>query len=180
MSNEETVVSLSQLLSKHVWFDSVGVDKFGKLVVYISESTKEIMAAIPDKFENKRVVWQYASSKSEVVAAKYAVAYKPAYHTPEFQITKPLTDTVKILNTYSKILEEPESEKELNINFLISELDRLEKLCGSRVLQDLFYEVHDGKNSVTTLKNKFPEIYDDVLDLYEEFGFDIMYNELDG
>ena len=176
MSNEETVAGLAQLLSKHVWFDSVDVDKFGKLVVYISESTREIMAAIPDKFENKRVVWQYASSKSEVLKKKYGTQYKSEFHVTPVWI-KP--DLVKVKAEFD-LPKYTESEVEPDVKFLISELDRLEKLCGSRVLQDLFYEVHDGKNSVTTLKSKFPEVYDDVLDLYEEFGFDIMYNELDG
>jgi hypothetical protein len=173
MSNDETISGLTQLLSNHSWFNGVGVDNFGKLIVYVSHATLEIMNAIPDKFENKRVVWQYASSKSEVVAAKYAVVYKPTYHNAPIYVPN-------IIPVDQPLPKYTESDIEPDLKFLISELDRLEKLCGSRVLQDLFYEVHDGKNSVTTLKNKFPEIYDDVLDLYEEFGFDIMYNELDG
>jgi len=174
MTNEKSIEELSNLLSKNGWFDSVRVDSFGKMVVFVHYCNLDVMKSIPDRFEGKQVVWQYASSKPEIVRSKYATTYKSDYN-----FVPSVTQLINIPK-YIEINHPINEDKELDINFLISELDRLEKLCGSNILQNIFYEVHDGKNAVTNLKTNFPEIYDDMLDLYEEFGFDIIYGELDG
>ena len=174
MTNEELISGLTKLLSKNGWFDSVGFNKFGKMVVFIHYTTSEVMQAIPDKFEGKYVLSQFASTKPEVLRAKYNTTYKPEYH-----YTPSVTELVNVTKL-AVIDQETNEDKELDVEFLIRELDRLEKKCGSRALQDIFYEVHDGKNAVTKLSLVYPEIYHDVLDLYEEFGFDNIFNELDG
>jgi hypothetical protein len=69
---------------------------------------------------------------------------------------------------------------ESSIETLTDELDRLEKICGSNILQDIFYETHDGKNAVTNLRAKFPDVHQGLLELYAQYGFDTIYNELDG
>lgn len=168
MTNEEHIAGLTRLLSKNDWFDSVGVDQFGKLIVFVHFLTKEVMESIPDQFESKRVVYQFSNSKSSVVKSKYATEYKPAFHNTPIYVPKSIP---VIIDKF---------EKDPDIKFLISELNRLENICGSNILQDLFYEIHDGKNAVTKLSVKYPEVYDDLLDLYDEFGFDIIYGELDG
>jgi hypothetical protein len=68
----------------------------------------------------------------------------------------------------------------LDINLLIKELDRLEKICGSNPLQDIFYEIHDGDNCVTNLSIKYPDVSSSMRRLYDEYGFDVIYEELDG
>lgn len=76
--------------------------------------------------------------------------------------------------------EEEERQLELSVRALTDELDRLERLCGSNILQDIFYEVHDKTNAVTNLSAKFPEVRGRVEKLYDKYGFDIIYEELDG
>jgi hypothetical protein len=174
MTNEERIAGLTKLLSKNGWFDSVGINTFGKMVVFVHYINSEVMQSVPDKYEDKYVVTQFTTTRSEVLKAKYNTTY-----TPEYYYAPSVTAVVNIPQ-HIEINQVPNEDKELDVNFLISELDRLEKICGSRTLQDIFYEVHDGKNAVTNLKTSFPEVYDDILDLYEEFGFDIIYNELDG
>lgn len=71
-------------------------------------------------------------------------------------------------------------ELELSVRALTDELDRLEKLCGSNVLQDVFYEVHDGENAVTNLSARYPEVRRRVQKIYDKYGFDVIYEELDG
>jgi hypothetical protein len=68
----------------------------------------------------------------------------------------------------------------VNLHYLLSELDRLEKICGSNLLQDIFYEVHDGKNAVTNYGSKFPEVKNAIQVLYHTYGFDAIYEEIDG
>jgi hypothetical protein len=72
------------------------------------------------------------------------------------------------------------TQEEVNIDDLISDLDDLEDICGSNVLQDIFYEVHDGKNAVTNWSSKFPEVRIALDKLYSTYGFDLIYEELDG
>lgn len=175
ISNEKRIVSLTKQLSTNDWFDSIQMDEFGKMVVFVRYATKDVMDCIPDKFEDKRVVWQYANSKPELVKAKYNSITTPAYnYTPSFT---QIVDNFKYVDI--NVLAVSEAD-DVDIKFLISELDRLEKICGSSTLQSIFYEVHDQKNAVTKFQENFPEIYDDMLDLYEEFGFDLIYDELDG
>jgi hypothetical protein len=69
---------------------------------------------------------------------------------------------------------------ENDIGELIDELSRLEKICGSNTLQDIFYEIHDGKNAVTNLSDRYPLIKGSLQSLYDEYGFDVIYEELDG
>ncbi len=68
----------------------------------------------------------------------------------------------------------------LDLRELIKELDHLEKMCGSNIMQDIFYETHDGINAVTNLSSKFPDVRREMENLYEQYGFDIIYEELDG
>lgn len=75
---------------------------------------------------------------------------------------------------------EQERQLELSVRALTDEIDRLERICGSNILQDIFYEIQDGKNAVTNLSAKFPEVRARMQKLYDKYGFDIIYEELDG
>jgi hypothetical protein len=72
------------------------------------------------------------------------------------------------------------TQPDLDINYLIKELDRLERICGSNHMQDIFYEVHDQDNAVTNLSSKFPDVRRRMESLYKKYGFDIIYEEMDG
>jgi hypothetical protein len=77
-------------------------------------------------------------------------------------------------------VEEPREITGADIAYLVQELDRLEKMCGTNILQDIFYEVHDGPNAITNLSSKFPDVRKTLDLLYKDFGFDVIYEELDG
>lgn len=72
------------------------------------------------------------------------------------------------------------ANNDVNLRDLIDELDTLESVCGPNILNDIFYEVHDGKNAVTNLSMKYPEVRSRMEKLYSEYGFDVVYEELDG
>lgn len=82
--------------------------------------------------------------------------------------------------TRDLVAEEEERQLELSVRALTDELDKLERLCGSNILQDIFYEVHDKGNAVTNLSAKFPEVRQRMEKLHDKYGFDIIYEELDG
>jgi len=68
----------------------------------------------------------------------------------------------------------------LDENHLIKELDYLESLCGSKIMQDIFYEVHDGTNAVTNFSSTFPTARTLMENLYNTYGFDLIYDNMDG
>ena len=77
--------------------------------------------------------------------------------------------------------------KEINLDDILSarqrlvkEIERLESMCSKYILQDIFYEIHDGKNAITNLSFKFPEIKSLMENLYKTYGFDKIYKELEG
>lgn len=58
-------------------------------------------------------------------------------------------------------------------------ITNLKKDCSSSILEEIFYEVHDGDNSVTNQSWKHPKIREQLEKLYNEYGFELMYNNID-
>lgn len=72
------------------------------------------------------------------------------------------------------------SEEDKSLSHLIAELDKLERQCGSNTLQDIFYEIHDGNNAVTEWSKRYPDVRKTLEKLYQQYGFDVIYEEMDG
>jgi hypothetical protein len=170
---------LHYLFKDRDWFDSVGVEKHGRPTVYIKYSCEETLYDIPDYVGGRQVLSHFASSKG---AREVELTFRPH----EDNIPIPLTN--KIPDVADEVeLEDPDGTVELPSSFLeydltglCKELDRLEKQCGSNCLQDIFYEVHDGRNAVTNNSARYPEVRSSLEKLYKEYGFDVIYEELDG
>lgn len=171
--NKNVLIDYSTLTQKYStkdWFSHVDIDHLQRFVIYVKFMNEETMA-IPDKCDGRRVVVTFAVSDPKVLKAKYGT---------------PKTLGELHLGTYSppfavsKVKEEEDFMEESDIDDLIFELDRLEKLCGSKALQDIFYEVHDKKNAVTDVSGKYPYVRSCMDKLYNNFGFDVIYEELDG
>jgi len=162
--NEELQQFVSTL-DQYDWFCDVEFDKFNRFVVYVHEYDINFIKDVPQKIGGYHVLFHFAASQSN----NHATTVKPL----AISIVAP----VVVKEVPPAPVEETEST---DLSFLISELDRLEKVCGSNILQDIFYEVHDGKNAVTNLAARYPEVKEDMSALYEEFGFDLIYEELDG
>lgn len=170
MDTNKAITQLTQLYSNKDWFSHVDTDHLKRYVIYVKYMSEETMA-IPDTYEGTRVTVAFAASDPKVLKAKYG--------TP-----KTLSEVRAELYPASVVVPKPEVEKETfeesDVDDLIFELDRLERLCGSKALQDIFYEVHDGKNAVTNVSDKFPYVRSCMDKLYNNFGFDVIYEELDG
>lgn len=159
--NEELQQFVSTL-DQYDWFCDVEFDRYNRFVVYVYEFDINFIGSMPQMIGGYHVLFHYAASQSN-----------------QYSGSKPV---VPVVPTTIVIKEDPpvEESESADLEFLISELDRLEKICGSNILQDIFYEVHDGKNAITNLASRFPEVKESLEKLYDEYGFDLIYEELDG
>ena len=159
MDKTNALNKLREMFKDQDWYYDVGIEEFGRLVVYCNYMNIEVLTAVPDSIDGTDVLTWFAAYKQ---AGKEKYADNQTKMTPVKQVEV-----------------EPE-EEEVDMKLLIKELDRLEKLCGSRTLQDIFYEVHDGPNAVTNLSARFPEVREGMQKLYKTYGFDLVYEEMDG
>lgn len=160
MNINEVLDSLRQSFQDKKWYYDVGLDDFNRPTVYVHFMNHEVLSAVPNRVGDYDVNVHYAAYK--LVGRESYVQDLSAHnikHMPD--------DT------------EPEIE-EVDMAALVKELDRLERLCGSNILQDIFYETHDGPNAVTNLSMRFPDVREAVQKLYKVYGFDVIYDELDG
>jgi len=163
MNNE---VWLHEKFSGREWFHSVSRDQFGRLVVYVKFMNHETLNDIPLQLDKEHVLVHFMPPKNEVV--------------PQRQEETPIP-LVQFKMSEIEELDRDDLEDDLgDLDFLAQELDRLERVCGSNILQDIFYEVHDGKNAITNLSVRFPEVAASMQHLYDTYGFDVVYDELDG
>lgn len=172
MDTTEGLDLLARMCHGKDWFHQVGLDQFGRFVVYVNYLNLEVYAGVPDKIDGKTVLVHYASSK-EAQRDQFVGSVKRTIPPP-----LPVVEMDAIDITDEAELLEDESPPDLRS--LTIELDRLEKICGSNIMQDIFYEVHDGANAVTNLSVKFPEVRSGLEKLYQRYGFDVIYEEMDG
>lgn len=166
---EEDLKLLTETYQNYDWFHSVGVDSSKRYVIYVTRMGLDVWAAVPDKFQGVQVLCHFAGSKTsnpnQYVSPGVVVQANPV---------------VTLVSVEDEVEELPSSFLEADLSELCRELDRLEKQCGSNCLQDIFYEVHDGENAVTNLSAKYPDVRKGLEKLYDEYGFDVIYEELDG
>lgn len=167
---EEGLKLLTEMFQTYDWFHSVGVDSSKRYVVYVHRMGLDVWAAVPDKFQGVQLLCHFAGSKTST----------PNQYVSTPSITVQANPIVPIVSVEDEAEELPSSFLEADLSELCQELDRLEKQCGSNCLQDIFYEVHDGINAVTNLSAKYPDVRSALEKLYEEYGFDVIYEELDG
>lgn len=170
MEIQEGLKTLANKYSHQPWYDSVGLDKYGRYVVYVHTMNMEIMQTVEPSLDGKQVLIHYANSKPENMK-KYITEYN-WNRSGKIFLDKPVEqNNPKVADDVAE---------SINIDELIIELDRLERICGVHGLESIFYEVHDGKNAVTNLGAKYPEVKRSMQNLYDTYGFDIIYDELNG
>ena len=174
MDTTEGLDLLARMCHGKDWFNQVGLDQFGRFVVYVNYLNLDVYAEVPDKIDGKTVLVHYAYSKD---AHKDQFTGSVKKGPPPLPVVE--MDTIDIIDVTDDA-ELLEDESPPDLRSLTIELDRLEKICGSNIMQDIFYEVHDGQNAVTNLSAKFPEVRSGVEKLYQRYGFDVIYEEMDG
>lgn len=146
------------------WFRDIGLNEWGVPTVYVNYMNSTVFQTVFEKssgltMDNPCI---YFASTLSLDTSKYVL-----------QIDKPQVSW--------EDGSEPDSDTEpglpdLNLS---EEVGKLRKVCGTNILSDIFYEVHDGKNAITNLSAKFPEIREALNNLYNLYGFDLVYEQVD-
>jgi hypothetical protein len=177
MDINEGMEYLRNLYKDKEWYHSVGLDQYGRIVVYIHFSTHETLRDIPDRVANKQVLTHFAASlcldPDKYVNRPTSRLFPVATGTLPPPIEDQIVDVVGSLSGGT-------DTQELSIRYLENELDRLERACGSNTLQDIFYEIKDAHNAVTNLSARYPEVRTSLERLFDQYGFDVIYENLDG
>lgn len=151
------------------WLYDIGTDQYGRYVVYANYINGEVEKCVPDRTpDGKQVLCHFAASLKA---------------SADQFIAKPQQSTLLVRSTVEEQpadTAEQDMELEQSVQELTDELDRLEKLCGANVLDLVFYEVHDQHNAVTNMSAKHPEVRRRMQKLYDRYGFDTIYEELEG
>lgn len=188
---DHLLTSLRHAYAGKDWFYDVGYDQYGRVVLYINFECHETIWDIPDKLEGKQVLVHFAASAPNAqreFVNKPQSKYIPM-HVPMSEVIKELGDPItwdvedaeyeKSIRQASPDTEEQDQELERRVQKLTEELDRLEKICGTNILADIFFEENDQVNAITNLSAKFPQVREKMHQLYQEYGFEILYNELE-
>lgn len=176
MDLNEGMEYLRNLYKDKEWYHSVGQDQYGRIVVYIHHSTHETLHDIPDRVANKQVLVHFAGSLG-LEPDKY-VNRPTSRFLPVATGTLPPPIEDQIVDVVGSL--SGDNTEELSIRYLENELDRLERVCGSNTLQDIFYEIKDAYNAVTNLSARYPEVRTALERLFDQYGFDVIYENLDG
>jgi hypothetical protein len=181
MDLKEGMEHLRNLYKDKEWYHSVGLDQYGRIVVYIHHSTHETLNDIPARVADKQVLVHFAGS---LFLDKDKYVNRPStfvHPMMELEGAARRADADGPADIVDMVDEAVGSQaEELSIRYLETELFRLEKLCGSNTLQDIFYEIKDQLNAVTNLSARYPEVRSALEKLYDQYGFDVIYENLDG
>ena len=181
MDLNEGMEHLRSLYKDKEWFHSVGQDQYGRIVVYIHHATHETLHDIPDRVANKQVLVHFAGSLC-LNKDQYVNTPTSTFSIAEFkQAVQEARDNGLDTGLLSTMDDETHDVfEDLSQRRLENELTRLEKVCGSNTLQDIFYEIRDAHNAVTNLSARYPDVRESLEKLYDQYGFDVIYENLDG
>lgn len=186
MDFNEGVEFLTNLFKGKDWFHSVGKDQYGRYVVYCHYMCHETLHNVPDQVGGKQVLTHFAAS---MLATRETFTTSPAPTLQKFELSaseliqKAREAQAQGIDTglLSTMDEDTHAVfEDLSVRHLEDELDKLEKICGSNCLQDIFYEIRDAHNAVTNHSVRYPEVRSRLEKLYNEYGFDVIYESLDG
>jgi hypothetical protein len=178
MEMQEGLTALKNLLGHYDWFHEVCVEGT-RYVVYAHRIGSDVEDRVPSSIMGRQVVVHFASAKlatreqfvenfSMVGIKRGELFFIGAPTSPATTYYAP-TDSDNEVDVPTGSLSE-----------LTEELENLEKMCGSNILSEIFFEVHDKHNAITNLSAKYPEVRQAMETLYEEYGFDVLYDNLDG
>lgn len=170
METNQSLIELAILFKDKKWFCDIELDDYNRYIIYNNYMNSEVLTSVPDKLNGKQVLLHFFSSK----VAKRENFINNASHIPFKKI-----ETNSKLEIIDDEIEELSSDHlENDLDDLLMELDRLHAICDNNTIQNIFFELHDGKNAITNLSVKYPKVRDSLKLLYEEYGFDIIHDEI--
>ncbi|HEY5267615.1 MAG TPA: hypothetical protein VII94_00595 [Candidatus Saccharimonadales bacterium] len=154
------------------WFHSMEQEVSGRIVVYVKYMDKEVLTGVPDTLDGKQVVVHFVGAK---LATREMFTDNPSMRH-SFVSSEPITTPVLVPDEVDAMTSVDEDK---SLSYLISELERLERQCGSNTLADIFFEIKDQGNAVTEWSKRYPDVRKDLETLYDSYGFDVLYEELE-
>lgn len=182
--------TLQQLYQNQPWFADVGTDQYGRFIVYMTEINHGSLNDVADYHNGKQVVVHFIAHK--LATREAYVAEKPTAHiettTEATELARSLLaksktypiDNPHLGSTMQSLFEETGEWEEVQAGVLKKTLGGLESQCGKRVLEDILYEVHDKDNAVSDLSSTYPAVRAIMNGLFDEFGFDVLHEEICG
>jgi hypothetical protein len=149
---QEDIRQLGEQLSAHEWFWGISTEH-DRYIVYADYINSAVEELVPQTYNGKQVLLHFSTNSN---------------------IRK-----LEFTNIPSVLAGSPIEIEEQEI-LLTEELETLEKRVGSEALQDLLFEVHDGDQALTHLSLKYPDVRDELEILYDRYGFDELYIEIEG
>lgn len=180
MSVDENEKWLLDQCMQQPWVHSVSKDQYGRYVVYVKYMDSGVV--VPDFTpDGKQVMCHFAVSATATANQFMNMPQTHILKTTEAKLynTDTVVSAVVVSDPTMDEVVGPEDE-EKSLRHLTNELDKLEKQCGSLTLQDIFYEIHDGPNAVTNMSGRYPDVRRGLSKLYQQYGFNVIYEELDG
>jgi hypothetical protein len=180
MSNSDFDLDwLQTLCANQDWYVGVEQVPYQRYVVYAEYIDSQVLRFVPDLTPSGKQVLCHFAASSKDSKTQYLNKVENSFALRKFVESSLPVDKNEV--EIDEIADTPEQEEalELNVRLLTDELDRLEKICGTNILGEIFFEVHDKENAVTNLGSKYPEVKQRMQKLYDQFGFDILYGELE-
>lgn len=168
-SMEDAIHRLHVLLHGREWYAGkvlANPNLHNSIIAYVKYNTLEIEEAVPRLMEGYDVRVHFAGSLGESAKPNTTLGvFNPSALAPQPVVAAP----------------EPSSD-----DFMLAPagdihnaLWNLRRACGRENLENIFYEIHDGTNALTCVSKEFPEVRTKLQTLYDEFGFDILFEEID-
>ena len=161
LTQETALAELVKKIGTKEWFHSAEVEpKYGRdLVVYAKNMSADVFKSVPDKMGKLDVKLHFSSNK-------------------EASLDKFTVQPVNSIPLYKCIVKEDEANED-DINNLITQIWSLKKTCGKESLINIFYELHDKNEAITNDSEDYPEVREKLGALYDKFGFDVMFEEVE-
>lgn len=192
---------LTDLCKGKDWFYDVGTDQYGRLVVYTKWQSEAILRFVPDTAGGVQVLVHAAGSK---MIKKDDFVSEPLKH-PLLAVKRLPVDDARMPVAgpapkgavgfgkpvaeadFNQLMDLPfiddvvgsEEDEDQSLRHLQSELEKLEKICGTHTLSEIFFEEHDADRAITNISARYPEVRKSIHKLYQTYGFDLLYEELE-
>lgn len=153
----ETAMQLKNQFQNEDWYNDIIVENSKlphKIIVYTNRQTLDILNSIPVQLNNYQILVHFANRPISKLGALWG------------------TNPVPSKEVISQFIKTTETD-------LVKELDRLEKICGAHSLESIFYEIQDKQNAVTNLSERYPDVRKSLEYLFNVYGFNAIFNELE-
>jgi hypothetical protein len=175
---------LNAKLAKEPWFHSIEADQFGNLIVYAKYLSLEVYKAVPDTFGGKSVKVHFAAHKEAKPTTYVSPAAQGSFWDQMQKVAEPAKNSPDWmhaginLNPQNFETFSPPKEEDLEAD-LVEDLWELKKICGEDNLAEIFFEIHDQEDAITNKSKEFPGVRKAMEQLYETYGFDVLFNEIE-